>query len=107
MCEIDLTPCPSCGRRYGHLDDCRIKALHLQLDEMIREHGENIAFLPNQSSDPISDNPREYGVTITADVEADNPEEAKTAFIDELAIGNTDGLTFHVESLYTGSEQEL
>ncbi len=82
MCEIDLTPCISCGRR--------IKALHQQLDEMIREHGVNIAFFPKPVSDPISDNPYEYGVTITADVEADGPEEAKTAFIDDLSIGNTD-----------------
>ena len=60
MCEIDLTPCISCGRRYGHLDDCRIKALHQQLDEMIREHGVNIAFFPK----PVSrrDEVARYGV---------------------------------------------
>jgi len=57
MCDLDLAPCVACGRRYGHLEDCRLKALHLQLDEMIREHGLNITFSKTTSLLPAQQEP--------------------------------------------------
>lgn len=29
------TPCPVCGRKYAHLSDCKVPALHQRLDELI------------------------------------------------------------------------
>jgi hypothetical protein len=55
----------------------------------------------------FSDDPREYGVTVTADVSADSPQESTEAFIEELGIQNPEGLTFHVEHLHTGQKWEF
>ena len=93
-------------------------ALRQQLDEMIREHGLNITFsktpsplavLPTRPSAGAgaSDNPYEYGVTITVDVEADSPEDATETFVEQLGISNTDSLTYHVQNLHTGSQWEF
>lgn len=34
-----VTPCANCGRQYGHLDNCRVKWLHEQLDDLIAQYG--------------------------------------------------------------------
>ena len=33
MCDLDLTPGAACGRRYDHLENCRLKALYLHCTE--------------------------------------------------------------------------
>ena len=55
----------------------------------------------------FSDDPREYGVTVTADVTADSPQDSTEAFIEQLGIHNPEGLTFHVEHLQTGQTWEF
>ena len=37
--QLEPQPCPDCGRKYGHLNGCRIVALHKALDGAIAKHG--------------------------------------------------------------------
>lgn len=49
------TPCPGCGRLYGHLNDCRVKALHSAVDAAVAEFGVNavdVIALPKSSALP-------------------------------------------------------
>lgn len=37
--EEQRIPCPACGRQYGHLTCCRVKALHETLDRAVAQYG--------------------------------------------------------------------
>lgn len=39
------TPCPACGRKFGHLDNCQVRALHEQLDRAVIFHGPDKVFV--------------------------------------------------------------
>jgi len=63
--------------------------------------------VPWPSDADVSEDEREYGVTVTADVKADSPREALGEFVKSLQIGNSDGLTFLVSNLKTGAYEEF
>jgi hypothetical protein len=63
--------------------------------------------VPDPSDEGVSEDERDHGVTVTADVKADSPEEAAIKFVKYLQIGNPDALTFHVSNLKTGAYTEI
>jgi hypothetical protein len=63
--------------------------------------------VPWPSDEGVSQDEQEYGVSVTADVRADSPNEAAREFVKTLQIGNTGGLTFQVSNLKTGDYEEI
>jgi hypothetical protein len=62
---------------------------------------------PSDECVSISDDQRDWNVSVSADVIADSATDATQEFVKELQIGNTDGLTYHVSNLKTGEYVEI
>lgn len=77
------------------------------IDSYSIEKHELTVDIPYPSDAGVSKAERDYSVTITADVQADNPREAFQAFVDLDGILDASGLTGRISSLKTGEYIEI